>query len=62
MTPTPGGTPGGGPKGPEGPPVPKERPWALSLSAEGAIGGAFNVRTKAQASKNTDILCTLKIN
>ena len=50
------------PKGPEGPLGPKESPWALSLSAEGAIGGAFKARTKARANKNTDIPYTVEIN
>ena len=43
----------------EAPPRPTAR---KSLSAEGAIGGAFKARIKARVSKSTDIPCTLRGN
>ena len=43
----------------EAPPRPTAR---KSLSAKGAIGGAFKARIKARVSKSTDIPCTLRGN
>ena len=42
----------------EAPPRPPARE---SLSAEGAIGGAFKARAKARASRNTDVPYTARI-